>query len=84
MGVLLKVLVASNYSPSHGMDVDGPTATIRSITMPDLIPYTIGAPLDIEINPNEMTGDSGLKRMESLIQTYMDLGREHIDYYGTE
>ena len=42
------------------MDVDGPTATIRSITMPDLIPYTIGAPLDIEINPNEMTGDSGL------------------------
>lgn len=75
--------VASNYSPSHGMDVDGPTATIRSITMPDLIPYTIGAPLDIEINPNEMTGDSGLKRMESLIQTYMDLGGNILTITGT-
>ena len=42
-----------------------------------------GAPLDIEINPNEMTGDSGLKRMESLIQTYMDLGGNILTITGT-
>ena len=60
--------VASNFSPVHGADLLGPTATIRSITAGDLLPYMMGAPLDIEVNPNEVRGDAGLDRMVALIK----------------
>lgn len=66
--------VASNFSPVHGADLLGPTATIRSITAGDLLPYMMGAPLDIEVNPNEVRGDAGLDRMVALIKGFKACG----------
>ena len=73
-GRLMHESVASNYSPSIGLDVNGPTAAIRSITAPDLVPYCVGCPLDIQMNSNEVIGESGLKRLIGLIKSFMDLG----------
>lgn len=66
--------VASNFSPVHGADLLGPTAAIRSVTAGDLLPYMMGAPLDIEINPNEVRGEAGLDRMVALIKGFKACG----------
>ena len=73
-GRLSQETLASNYSPFHGVDVSGPTASIRSITTPNLLPYVMGAPLDLEINPNEIIGEEGLNRMVGLIKAFKELG----------
>ncbi len=66
--------LAPNYSPSPGVDINGPTAVIKSITKPDLLRYYCGCPLDISVNSNEFTGESGMVRMKGLIQSFCDLG----------
>lgn len=73
-GRLAQETLASNYSPFHGVDVSGPTASIRSITTPNLLPYVMGSPLDLEINPNEIIGEEGLNRMVGLIKAFKELG----------
>ena len=86
-GRLSQETLASNYSPFHGVDVSGPTASIRSITTPNLLPYVMGAPLDLEINPNEIIGEEGLNRMVGLIKAFKELGGlmpvsyTHLDVY---
>ena len=66
--------LAPNYSPTPGVDVNGPTAVIKSATRPDLMRYFCGCPLDIALNANEYQGDAGLTRMEGIIKSFCDLG----------
>lgn len=73
-GRLAQEPIGSNVSPVIGMDKAGPTALIRSVTAPDWLPYAIGGPLDMQINPNEVTGDEGIRRMTGLIRAYFELG----------
>ncbi|MBU9734985.1 pyruvate formate lyase family protein [Diplocloster agilis] len=82
-GRLSQEPVSSNYSPSIGMDLGGPTAAIKSITTPDLVPYFIGCPLDMQINYNEAQGDEGLKRMVALIKSFLELGGVILTITGT-
>lgn len=73
-GRLAKETLSSNYSPSVGMDKSGPTAAIKSIIYPDLLPYCNGAPLDLQINANEVTGEAGVQRIVALIKAFQELG----------
>ncbi|WP_343248643.1 pyruvate formate lyase family protein [Diplocloster hominis] len=66
--------LSSNYSPALGVKLSGPTAVIHSITHPDLLPYATGCPLDLQINANEVAGQAGIKRMEGIIRSFLDLG----------
>jgi len=66
--------LSSNFSPSVGMDRSGPTAAIRSVLKANLLPYMSGAPLDIQINSNEVSGDAGLERIKGLIKSFKELG----------
>lgn len=66
--------ISSNYSPSLGVDIAGPTAAINSVTYPDLLPYVSGCPLDLQINPHEVAGEFGLGRMKGLIRSFLELG----------
>ena len=66
--------LAANYSPAVGMDLSGPTAVVQSIAKPDLMPYIDGCPVDIQINSNEFTGDTGITRLVGLIKSFKDLG----------
>ena len=72
-GRLSQEPVASNYSPAHGADLLGPTATLRSITAGNLLPYVMGGPVDMEIDPNEVKGEQGLQRMVALIKAFKEL-----------
>lgn len=75
--------VASNFSPAHGADAMGPTATIRSITAADLRAYMMGAPLDMEINPEDVKGEQGLNRMVALIKGFKEHGGLILTITGT-
>jgi formate C-acetyltransferase len=66
--------ICNNFSPMTGRDVSGPTAAVRSVTKPDLLPYYCGCPLDIQINSNEVVGEAGIKKLVALIRSFMDLG----------
>jgi len=66
--------LATNYSPSPGVDINGPTAVFRSVTKPELLKYYCGCPLDLSVNSNEFTGEAGIERMKGLIKTFGDLG----------
>ena len=73
-GRLYQETLSSNYSPSFGVDKNGPTAAFKSITHADLIPYYVGCPLDIQINPNEVEGEDGLDRMVTMMKAFRELG----------
>ncbi|MCQ5128372.1 pyruvate-formate lyase [Butyricicoccus faecihominis] len=73
-GRLYREPIGSNYSPSLGMDMRGPTAAINSVTHANLLPYSTGAPLDLYLNANEVQGEEGIHRVTGLIRSFMELG----------
>ncbi len=75
--------VATNFSPVHGVDILGPTAAIRSVTAADMMPYVMGGPLDIEIDPNEVKGEQGISRMVGLIKAFKALNGLILTITGT-
>ena len=66
--------LAPNYAPTAGMDIEGPTAVIKSATKPDLMRYYCGCPLDISLNANDFQGDVGTLRMVGIIKSFCQLG----------
>jgi len=66
--------LAPNYSPVPGMDKNGPTSVIKSITKADISPYFLGCPIDISVNANEFEGEAGSARMRGIIRAFCDLG----------
>ena len=73
-GRMLHESISSNLSPALGVDKNGPTAVIKSVTKPDLIKYFNGCPLDMHINSNEAGGEEGIRRIVALIESFMELG----------
>lgn len=66
--------LAPNYAPTPGMDINGPTAVLKSATKPELLRYFCGCPLDISLNANDFQGDAGTMRMVGIIKSFCQLG----------
>lgn len=66
--------IASNYSPSYGVDKSGPTAAICSAVNSDIMRYITGCPIDLQINSNETEGSQGIDRLVGLMRAFIDLG----------
>ena len=66
--------LAPNYAPVPGMDIQGPTAVIKSATKPELLKYYCGCPLDISLNANDFQGEAGTLRMVGILKSFCDLG----------
>ena len=66
--------LAPNYSPTPGVDLNGPTAAIKSATKPELMRYYSGTPLDLSINSRDVEGDAGVDRMAAIIRAFCDMG----------
>jgi formate C-acetyltransferase len=73
-GRLAKDALAPNYTPSTGVDINGPTAAFKSATQPELLRYYCGTPVDIAVNSNEFLGEAGIQRMAGLIKSFCELG----------
>lgn len=74
--------ISSNFSPSIGVDINGPTAAIKSLTKMDLTDFATGCMLDLQINSNEVTGEDGLARMVALIKAFMKLDGQILTLTG--
>lgn len=66
--------MSKNLSPTMGMDTNGVTALIRSVTSINSQDLPGDFPLDVMMHPATVQGEEGLAAMHSLIRTYMDRG----------
>ncbi|MDL2264436.1 hypothetical protein LJC31_07280 [Synergistaceae bacterium OttesenSCG-928-I11] len=72
------VAYADSVSPMPGMDVNGPTASLKSVGKMDLARLKNGTLLNIKINPTSVKDDAGLRKFASLIRGAFDAGVWHL------
>ena len=70
--------LAPNFSPVPSCDKKGPLSVIKSSTKADLSEFMGGTPIDISINANDFQGEAGVKRLQSLIHGFCELGGQII------
>jgi formate C-acetyltransferase len=80
-GRTAKMLLADGgISPAQGRDRRGPTAVIRSAARLDHREASNGTLLNIKLSPQSVAGEAGLDNLAALIQTYFQLGGQHIQF----
>ena len=71
--------ISDGTSPSHGCDVNGPSAVIRSLTKLDHT-KSGGTLLNQRFLPSLLTRDEDIQKLGSLIRSYFTLGGHHIQF----
>jgi len=71
------VSLSENQSPTYGMDVEGVTACLRSISKLPLH-RTPGGGTNLKLHPSAVEGEEGLEALSSLLKTYFALGGQHL------
>ncbi len=66
--------LSKNLCASIGMDRNGITSLINSVTQINHANFPNGSVLDIMLHPSAVSGDDGLRAFYSLLQTYMNKG----------
>ena len=64
--------MSKNASPTMGMDVQGVTALIKSVTRIDSALFPGDFPLDVMVHPATAQGEEGLAAMRTLVRIYME------------
>lgn len=78
-GRLAKKSISDGTSPSHGCDINGPSAVIRSLTKMDHT-RSGGTLLNQRFLPSLLKRDEDIKKLGKLIRTYFTLGGHHIQF----
>jgi len=78
-GRLAEKSISDGTSPSHGADIHGPTAVIRSLTKLD---HTMsgGTLLNQRFLPSLLQRDEDIVKLGQLIRSYFTLGGHHIQF----
>ncbi len=71
---------SKNASAHPGMDKNGVTALINSVTSIDTTLTTVGFCLDVALLPSTVKGEEGLDVLYSIMRTYMDKGGHSIQF----
>jgi trans-4-hydroxy-L-proline dehydratase len=71
--------ISDGTSPSHGCDVNGPSAVIRSLTKIDHI-KSGGTLLNQRFLPSLLKRDEDIEKLSKLIRSYFALGGHHIQF----
>ena len=64
--------MSKNISPTMGMDINGVTALIKSVTRIDSAFFPGDFPLDVMLHPATVQGEEGLAAMRTLLKVYME------------
>lgn len=72
--------LADGCSPNGGTDHDGPTAVLKSVSKVNHEVHTSGTLLNMRLDPASVKGDLGLKRISSIIRSFVDLNIYHIQF----
>ncbi len=67
-------------SPAQGTDVNGPTATIKSVAHLEHINLVQGTIFNMKMHPGPLETKAGMKKWADLIRTYFDLGGWEIQF----
>ena len=67
-------------SPAQGTDVNGPTATIKSVAHLEHINLVQGTIFNMKMHPGPLEAKAGMKKWADLIRTYFDLGGWEIQF----
>ena len=71
--------ISDGTSPSHGCDIQGPSAVIRSLTKLDHT-RSGGTLLNQRFLPNLLKRDEDIAKLGSLIRSYFTMGGHHIQF----
>ena len=78
-GRLAQKSISDGTSPSHGCDVNGPSAVIKSLTKLDHV-KSGGTLLNQRFLPSLLKRDEDIVKLGKLIRTYFALGGHHIQF----
>ena len=78
-GRLAHFAISDGTSPSHGSDVHGPTAVVKSLGKLDQT-KSGGTLLNVRFVPALLKRDEDQKKLASLIRTYFKFGGHHIQF----
>lgn len=77
-GRLSRAPVSDAASPMHGMDTNGPTAVINSISKPDYTKVACGTVLNQKYSPSMFSDLNNRDKLKALIKTYFIKGGQEI------
>ena len=66
--------ITPNFSPNFGMDLNGPTAAVKSYVQMAMTDLAAGAPLDLRFSAGSLRGEAGAARLAAFIQAFIALG----------
>ena len=74
--------LSESISPSQGVDVKGPTATLMSINSTKCAQYKERAArlLNMKLSPASLVGEAGTRKLMALIRTACDMKMWHIQF----
>ncbi len=73
-GRMTGVPLADGCGACQGLDTNGPTAILRSVTHLDQTKYGNGTLLNMKFHPSAVNSPEGVKKLQELMQTYFSLG----------
>jgi formate C-acetyltransferase len=71
--------ISDGTSPSHGCDINGPSAVIRSLTKLDHT-RSGGTLLNLRFLPDLLKRDEDVAKLGSLIRSYFTMGGHHVQF----
>lgn len=71
--------ISDGTSPSHGADINGPSAVIKSLGKIDHV-KSGGTLLNLRFLPSLLGRDQDIKKLGQLIRSYFSLGGHHIQF----
>jgi formate C-acetyltransferase len=73
-GRLAGTPICNSFSPVNGMDRNGPTATLNSVTRIDTTCFSSGVAVNIKVNPLVFEHEGGRRKLADLILAYFEKG----------
>lgn len=79
-------ILATNFGPTPGTDMRGPTALMRSFCSMNFRKLPNGVPMELKIDPGSVRGETGIDALVTLMRTFLQLGGVflHIDVVDTD
>jgi len=70
--------ISANFSPGLNVKLNGPVSIIRSFSKPDMKKIMNGGPLTLELHDTVFRNPDSLRKVSSLVKSYMDMGGQQL------
>ena len=72
--------ISKNMSPTMGVDTEGATALVDTLSFSSVVEFPADYPLDVMLHPSVCYGEKGLKAMRSLVEIFHRNGGSVIQF----